>query len=125
VTVLDVALDHRVAPHLQHEAVRAAEEVLEFQYLILGNSLRRRTSSDGSKERQAAPAGLVIDQLNGPGGVFFTLDQGFFLQGLQVAHDSIGRADRKTFADLAHRWAISTSVDLGADKVINGTLTLG
>ena len=67
----------------------------------------------------------MIHELNGPGRVFFPLDEPFFLEGFQVAHDAVGRLDVERLADLAHRGAVATVFNLVANELVDLALTFG
>ena len=48
---------------------------------------------------QSAGSRSMIDQLDGPGRVFFTQNEALFFQGFEVAHNPIGGFDAEAFAD--------------------------
>src|SRR5262245_6179046 len=61
----------------------------------------------------------MIDQLNGTCGVLFALDESLFFQGLQVAHDTVGRLDLEFQTDFPHGRAVAAALNLGADELVN------
>ena len=67
----------------------------------------------------------MIHQLDRPGRVLFALDEPFFLQGLQMTHDAVGRFDVEGFADLANRRAVAAVFDLDANEFVDLPLPVG
>ena len=49
----------------------------------------------------------------------------FALEGPQVAHDAVGRADIEMFANLSHGWSIPTMHNLVVDEIVDLLLALG
>ena len=62
IAVLDVAVDHGIAMHLQDEAVGAAEERIDFEAFVLLGGVDRGAGSDGPQERQPLSGRAVIDE---------------------------------------------------------------
>src|SRR5262249_12271092 len=91
---------------------------------VLGHRFDRCTGGHQTQHRQVRAGRAVVGQLDRAGELPFPSDQALLFQGLEVAHDSVGRDDVEFVADFADRRAIAAVLDLVLDEVVNVALTL-
>src|SRR2546430_9372758 len=127
IAVLDVLVDHRLTPHLQHVAAAAAgyQLVGHGDGVAAAHGLDRLASRDEPVQRQLAGAGLTSRRHDFDAATLVVRapDVALALEVREVLMDRSERAERETLRDLLETRGVPLGGDLPGNEIENFALT--